>query len=139
MHVNGLVNTCQDNPQRLDKPKLVSLVKFKYTVDLFVFVQVKHIMDFLETDTILFHSLEPPELLKLQADKWNPVLLWFRQRWIISIKRLVRHQFYSLNDFSCLSEVNPNTMNRSVRTFVFRAELGIFKRSQMRVTPSGTT
>ena len=95
MHVNGLVNTCQDNPQRLDKPKLVSLVKFKYTVVLIVFVQVKQIMDFLETDTILFHSLEPPELLKLQADKWNPVLLWFRQRWILDnrIMRLHRYQF----------------------------------------------
>ena len=23
MHMNGLVNTCLDNPQRLDKPKLV--------------------------------------------------------------------------------------------------------------------
>jgi len=68
MHVNGLVNTCQDNPQRLDKPKLV-----------------KQIMDFLETDTILFHSLEPPELLKLQADKWNPVLLWFRQRFDVHL------------------------------------------------------
>ena len=95
MHVNGLVNTCQDNPQRLDKPKLVSLVKFKYTVVLFVFVQVKQIMDFLETDTILFHSLEPPELLKLQADKWNPVLLWFRQRWTLDnrIMRLYRYWF----------------------------------------------
>merc|ERR1712156_842127 len=68
MHVNGLVNTCQDNPQRLDKPKLG-----------------KQIMDFLETDTILFHSLEPPELLKLQADKWNPVLLWFRQRFDVHL------------------------------------------------------
>lgn len=68
MHVNGLVNTCQDNPQRLDKPKLV-----------------RQIMDFLETDTILFHSLEPLELLKLQADKWNPVLLWFRQRFDVHL------------------------------------------------------
>ena len=25
MHMNGLVNTCLDNPQRLDKPKLVRL------------------------------------------------------------------------------------------------------------------
>merc|ERR1712013_763355 len=46
---------------------------------------VKQIMDFLETDTILFHSLEPPELLKLQADKWNPVLLWFRQRFDVHL------------------------------------------------------
>jgi len=63
MHMNGLVNTCLDNPQRLDKPKLV-----------------KQILDFLETDTILFHCVEPPELLELQALKWNPLLLWFRQR-----------------------------------------------------------
>merc|ERR1712083_367779 len=41
--------------------------------------------DFLETDTILFHCLEPPELLKLQADKWNPVLLWFRQRFDVHL------------------------------------------------------
>jgi ATP synthase F1 complex assembly factor 2 len=68
MHMNGLVNTCLDNPQRLDKPKLV-----------------KQILDFLETDTILFHCVEPPELLELQAQKWNPVLLWFRERFNVHL------------------------------------------------------
>ena len=80
MHMNGLVNTCLDNPQRLDKPKLVrSKIKELSCMHLCC-PQVKQIMDFLETDTILFHCLEPPELLQLQADKWNPVLLWFRER-----------------------------------------------------------
>ena len=82
MHMNGLVNTCLDNPQRLDKPKLVRLKLQKQNCEInhLCCVQVKQIMDFLETDTILFHCVEPPELLELQAQKWNPVLLWFRER-----------------------------------------------------------
>ena len=47
-------------------------------------------MDFLETDTILFHCVEPPELLELQAQKWNPVLLWFRERYIAIVIALLQ-------------------------------------------------
>ena len=80
MHMNGLVNTCLDNPQRLDKPKLVRSNLNKLSMHHLCWIQVKQILDFLETDTILFHCVEPPELLELQALKWNPLLLWFRQR-----------------------------------------------------------
>lgn len=68
MHMNGLCNTCIDDPGRASKDKLV-----------------EHILSFLETDTILFYAEEPPKLVELQKDKWSPVILWFRERYGVDI------------------------------------------------------
>merc|ERR1719221_387374 len=69
MHINGLCNTVIDNPGRIDKGKLV-----------------RSILNFLETDTVLFYGEEPPELLQAQMKKWSPVILWFRDRFGVKIE-----------------------------------------------------
>ena len=65
----GLCNTVIDNPGQVDKHKLVTSV-----------------LSFLETDTVLFYGEEPPELLKAQKEKWSPIILWFRERFGVSIE-----------------------------------------------------
>ena len=65
----GLCNTVIDNPGRIDKGKLV-----------------RSILNFLETDTVLFYGEEPPELLQAQMKKWSPVILWFRERFGVKIE-----------------------------------------------------
>lgn len=69
MHINALCNTCIDNPGRTDKEKLVN-----------------SILGFLSTDTILFYSEKPDSLLSLQRQKWSPVIVWFNQRYGVSIE-----------------------------------------------------
>ena len=69
MHINGLCNTVVDNPGRIDKQRIV-----------------KEILNFLETDTVLFYGEEPPELLRAQMEQWSPVILWFRDRFGVSVE-----------------------------------------------------
>ena len=64
-----MCNTVIDNPGRLDKHRLV-----------------KEILSFLETDTVLFYGEEPPELLQAQIQKWSPIILWFRDRFGVTIE-----------------------------------------------------
>jgi len=87
MHINGLVNTSLDNPARVDKLKLVG-----------------QILDFMETDTVLFYCEEPPELLELQMKNWSPLVLWFRDRFNVNIEPVVGISSPSMssNDFSLL-------------------------------------
>ena len=65
----GLCNTVIDNPGQVDKQKLVTSV-----------------LSFLETDTVLFYGEEPPELLQAQMERWSPIILWFRERFGVSIE-----------------------------------------------------
>ena len=67
--LQGLCNTVIDNPGQVDKHKLVTSV-----------------LSFLETDTVLFYGEEPPELLKAQKENWSPIILWFRERFGVSIE-----------------------------------------------------
>ncbi|CAB3376680.1 Hypothetical predicted protein [Cloeon dipterum] len=60
MHLHGLVTTALDNPNKLTKMDLAN-----------------SIIQYIETDTVLFHSEEPEDLKTLQAERWNPVLAWF--------------------------------------------------------------
>ena len=69
MLILGLCNTVIDNPGRIDKKKLV-----------------QSILNFLETDTVLFYGEEPPELLNAQIDQWSPIILWFRERFGVSLE-----------------------------------------------------
>lgn len=72
MHINGLVNTSLDNPGRLEKARLV-----------------RDILDFVETDTVLFYGEEPPELLELQTREWSPIIRWFRERFQVPLEPVV--------------------------------------------------
>jgi len=68
MHINGLCNTCLDDPMKASKEDLVD-----------------HVLGYLGTDTVLFYSEEPPALVELQKEKWSPVILWFRERFGVDV------------------------------------------------------
>lgn len=69
MHITGLCNTSIDNPGKADNKILVD-----------------SILSFLQTDTVLFYSDEPPELLQLQKNNWSPIINWFNQRYGVNIE-----------------------------------------------------
>ncbi|XP_050361980.1 ATP synthase mitochondrial F1 complex assembly factor 2 [Nymphalis io] len=62
MHLTALCNTSLDNPGKLSSHDITS-----------------YLLDFIATDTLLFHS-EEEELKALQEKKWDPVLEWFNNR-----------------------------------------------------------
>ena len=69
MHLNGLSNVCIDNPTKATKQDLVD-----------------NILNFLDTDTILFFSDDPPALLEKQEKEWRPIIEWFCERHSIEIE-----------------------------------------------------
>lgn len=70
MHLTTLCNTGLDNPHNHSKLDVVN-----------------HIVNCLETDTILFHSSEMDELYKLQSQKWDPIIQWFCDRYQVDITK----------------------------------------------------
>lgn len=68
MHLTGLCNTAIDNPTKTTKYDLVD-----------------NILDFLETDTILFFSDNQEKLYQRQKTEWQPIIDWFCERHKVSI------------------------------------------------------
>ncbi|XP_014235605.1 ATP synthase mitochondrial F1 complex assembly factor 2 [Trichogramma pretiosum] len=72
MHLTALSSTVLDNPNKLTKSDIA-----------------KYIVDFLETDALLFQASpndsETDELYKLQQEKWDPVIQWFCDRYRVNI------------------------------------------------------
>lgn len=62
MHLTALCNTAVDNPGNLTRHDITS-----------------YILEYIATDTLLFHS-EEEELKLLQEQNWDPVLEWFNKR-----------------------------------------------------------
>jgi len=102
MHINALVNTNLDNPGRLDKASLVS-----------------SILDFIETDTVLFYGDEPKELFQLQEERWGPLILWFRDRFQISLSPVVGISA------PCLSPADRAKLERHLSSHSLQALHGI--------------
>ncbi|CAK1602947.1 unnamed protein product [Parnassius mnemosyne] len=63
MHLTALCNTALDNPGKLTSHDITS-----------------YLLDYLSTDTLLFHSEDEKDLRALQEKKWGPVLDWFQER-----------------------------------------------------------
>jgi len=40
----------------------------------------------LETDTICFHETQPPVLVRLQKEHWDPIFAWVKERFGVTIK-----------------------------------------------------
>ncbi|XP_033227789.1 ATP synthase mitochondrial F1 complex assembly factor 2 [Belonocnema kinseyi] len=70
MHLTSLCNTVLDNPHNNTKEDIVS-----------------SIIQFLETDTILFQSNDEEELYNLQVEKWDPLIQWFCDRFQLGITK----------------------------------------------------
>ncbi|XP_073504580.1 ATP synthase mitochondrial F1 complex assembly factor 2 [Phyllobates terribilis] len=59
MHLTTLCNTALDNPSHRSKEDLITAS-----------------LKFLDTDTICYRVEEPPALVELQTNEWDPVLKW---------------------------------------------------------------
>ncbi|KAF4106685.1 ATP synthase mitochondrial F1 complex assembly factor 2 [Onychostoma macrolepis] len=68
MHFTTLCNTALDNPTQRTKEQIISAA-----------------LKFLETDTICYRVEEPPDLVELQRNEWDPVMNWIEQRYNIVI------------------------------------------------------
>ncbi|KAJ3632471.1 hypothetical protein MTP99_009480 [Tenebrio molitor] len=68
MHLTTLCNTVIDNPNNLTKYDMVN-----------------YIINYLDTDTVLFQANEQEDLLTLQEKEWDPVIAWFNKRFNVSL------------------------------------------------------
>ncbi|XP_012280075.1 ATP synthase mitochondrial F1 complex assembly factor 2 isoform X2 [Orussus abietinus] len=68
MHLTALCSTVLDNPNNHQKVDIIN-----------------YIVNYLETDTILFHSSEIDDLYKLQTQRWDPLIQWFCDRLQVNI------------------------------------------------------
>ncbi|XP_059388978.1 ATP synthase mitochondrial F1 complex assembly factor 2-like [Carassius carassius] len=68
MHLTTLCNTALDNPMQRTKKQIISAA-----------------LKFLETDTICFRVEEPPGLVEVQRNEWDPVMNWIEQRYNVVI------------------------------------------------------
>ncbi|XP_053695973.1 ATP synthase mitochondrial F1 complex assembly factor 2 [Sabethes cyaneus] len=68
MHLTALSSTVIDNPNNLQKPDIVN-----------------YLVNYLNTDAILFHTAEEKGLKKLQLAEWSPVIDWFNKRYEVQL------------------------------------------------------
>ncbi|KAF5273589.1 hypothetical protein FQR65_LT04587 [Abscondita terminalis] len=70
MHLTTLCNTVIDNPDNLTK-----------------YDMVQYLVNYLDTDSVLFQSHEDDELYKLQVEEWDPVIQWFCDKFRVNLKK----------------------------------------------------
>ncbi|KAF5906288.1 TOM1-like protein 2 isoform X2, partial [Clarias magur] len=68
MHLTTLCNTAIDNPTQRNKDQMISAA-----------------LKFLDTDTICYRVEEPPGLVELQKNEWDPVMDWIEKRYNVVI------------------------------------------------------
>ncbi|XP_040212340.1 ATP synthase mitochondrial F1 complex assembly factor 2 [Rana temporaria] len=68
MHMTTLCNTVLDNPTFRNKEQLIGAS-----------------LKFLDTDTICYRMEEPPDLVALQKNEWDPALHWAEKRYGVVI------------------------------------------------------
>ncbi|XP_058446815.1 ATP synthase mitochondrial F1 complex assembly factor 2 [Malaya genurostris] len=68
MHLTALSSTVIDNPNNLQKTDIIN-----------------YLVNYLNTDTVLFHSGEEESLKKLQTSEWDPVVNWFNERYQVQL------------------------------------------------------
>ncbi|XP_062999322.1 ATP synthase mitochondrial F1 complex assembly factor 2 isoform X2 [Elgaria multicarinata webbii] len=68
MHLTTLCNTALDNPSQRNKDQLIRAA-----------------VKYLETDTICYRVEEPPALVELQRNEWDPVIEWAENRYDVAI------------------------------------------------------
>ncbi|XP_031629080.1 ATP synthase mitochondrial F1 complex assembly factor 2 [Contarinia nasturtii] len=70
MHLTTLCNTAADNPNKLMKQDIVN-----------------YMLNYIPTDTILYHSPDIEDLYKLQCAEWDPIIEWFNERYDADIAK----------------------------------------------------
>ncbi|XP_030067018.1 ATP synthase mitochondrial F1 complex assembly factor 2 [Microcaecilia unicolor] len=68
MHLTTLCNTALDNPTQRNKEQFIRAA-----------------LKFLDTDTVCYRVEEPPGLVELQTNEWDPVINWAEKRYDVSI------------------------------------------------------
>ncbi|XP_059835827.1 ATP synthase mitochondrial F1 complex assembly factor 2 [Hypanus sabinus] len=68
MHLTTLCNTALDNPMQRTKEQLI-----------------RSALKFLDTDVVCYRVVEPPGLVKLQKNEWDPVVEWIENRYDVEI------------------------------------------------------
>ncbi|XP_028821324.1 ATP synthase mitochondrial F1 complex assembly factor 2 [Denticeps clupeoides] len=68
MHMTTLCNTALDNPTQRNQVQMISAA-----------------LKFLETDTVCYRVEEPPGLVELQKNEWDPVMAWIEKRYNVVI------------------------------------------------------
>ncbi|CAL8381621.1 ATP synthase mitochondrial F1 complex assembly factor 2 [Gadus morhua] len=68
MHLTTLCNTAIDNPTHRDKQQMITAS-----------------LKFVETDTVCYRIDDPPALVELQKNEWDPVLHWIENRYNVEI------------------------------------------------------
>ncbi|XP_030841010.1 ATP synthase mitochondrial F1 complex assembly factor 2, partial [Strongylocentrotus purpuratus] len=68
MHLTALCNTVLDNPTHRTKAQII-----------------RAMLHFLETDTICYRLEDPPELVAMQDEKWEPMLDWINKKYEVDI------------------------------------------------------
>ncbi|XP_053664595.1 ATP synthase mitochondrial F1 complex assembly factor 2 [Anopheles marshallii] len=68
MHLTALSSTVIDNPNSLQKHDMVN-----------------YLVNYINTDTVLFHSSEEPELKNIQNQEWTPIVEWCNKRYEINL------------------------------------------------------
>lgn len=62
MHLTSLCNTVIDNPNKVQKVDMIN-----------------YMLNFIQTDTVLFHSSDEPRLLDVQQKEWGTIVEWFNK------------------------------------------------------------
>ncbi|XP_046412791.1 ATP synthase mitochondrial F1 complex assembly factor 2 isoform X1 [Neodiprion lecontei] len=70
MHLTALVSTSLDNPHNHTKLDMVN-----------------YIVNYLETDTVLFQTNDSGDLYNFQLKKWDPVIQWFCDRYQVDVTK----------------------------------------------------
>ncbi|XP_017779376.1 PREDICTED: ATP synthase mitochondrial F1 complex assembly factor 2 [Nicrophorus vespilloides] len=70
MHLSTLCNTVIDNPNNLNK-----------------FDIVQYMLNYIDTDCILFQSGDEDDLYKLQVAEWDPIIQWFCDRFRVDLHK----------------------------------------------------
>ncbi|XP_050310039.1 ATP synthase mitochondrial F1 complex assembly factor 2 [Anthonomus grandis grandis] len=98
MHLTTLCNTVLDNPNNLTKLDIVN-----------------YIVNYLDTDTVLYQANEDEDLLKFQINEWDPVIDWFNKRFNVKLRKSVEM------DVSPVSKEDKTTLIRHLMSYNFAA------------------
>ncbi|XP_018578180.1 ATP synthase mitochondrial F1 complex assembly factor 2 [Anoplophora glabripennis] len=101
MHITTLCNTILDNPNNLTKYDIVN-----------------YIVNYLDTDTVLFQANEDEDLFKFQIAEWDPVIEWFNKRFNVQLKKSTQM------DVPPVSDQDKNTLSKHLMSYNFAAVNG---------------
>lgn len=72
MMLTALSNTVIDNPNHLQKNDIINFI-----------------LTYAESDTILFHHKDEPNLYNMQEEQWDPLIAWFNKRYDTELTKTV--------------------------------------------------